>query len=133
MRRLLALPALALATITALGAIPVAARTDAVTFTDVAGDANAINGQGEKGYGAIDVPTGEASFDEADIRRVTLRHTYAPDGQRDGFKVLVKTTAAPKTSAQYWLDGEGRRAVRSSGRLPPSRIPDGSCADEHLV
>lgn len=104
MRRLLAL--LALATTTALGPVPVTAATGAVTFTDPADDANAINGQGEKGFGSIDVPTGEASIDEADLRRVQLRPTYAADGvTRNGFKVIITTTGTPKGGAQYWLDG----------------------------
>lgn len=111
MRPLLALPALVLAAITALGPVPVTAATGAVMFTDPAGDANAINGQGEKGFGSIDAPTGEASIKEADVRRVKLRPTYAAGGvTRNGFKVVVTTTGTPKGGAQYWLDGkvEGR-------------------------
>ena len=90
-----------------LGHLPVGASTATVTITDVADDANGINGQGEKGFGPVNYPTAHGSIAEADIRRVKLRPRFRADGTtRNGFTVALTTTGVPQGGrAQYWLDG----------------------------
>jgi hypothetical protein len=84
------------------------AATGTLVFTDLASDANGLNGQGEKGFGAIGVPTGNVNVAEADIRLVKMRPVYRRrlgERVRNGFVVKVVTTGVPGGRAQYWLDG----------------------------
>lgn len=85
------------------------AATGTLTFTDLAHDANGLNGQGEKGFGSVDVPTGNVNIAEADIRRVEMRPVYRRrlgERVRNGFVVAITTTGGPGGRAQYWLDGQ---------------------------
>lgn len=85
-----------------------AAATGTLTFSDLARDANGLNGQGEKGFGSIGIPTGNVNVAEGDIRRVEMRPVYRRqlgERVRNGFVVKITTTGVPGGRAQYWLDG----------------------------
>lgn len=91
-----------------------AAAAGGVTFTDLAGDANAINGQ-ERG-GGDGIATGPVSVDAVDLRKVELAPVYSDaDGSMgvEAFTVALTLTSPPEARYAYQLSasGEGCRGL----------------------
>lgn len=80
---------------------PAGAEVGAPSVTDIANDANFVNGQQIRR--GIEVDTGEASYDPADIRAITFETTYEAvpvgwdgiDYRATGLNVHYRTTATP--------------------------------------
>jgi hypothetical protein len=113
-------PALALAAVAALavGLVPAQAAQGPVVLTDVAGDANGINGQGFVDGGPNNMASGPASMASMDIVSVTLANTGTTRKVKQGKKVVtvfdctgftatLELGAAPFQSAIYRIVGNG--------------------------
>ncbi len=87
----------------------VARAGDAPHATDVAGDANAVNGQGQSSLSGApgSISTGPASYAPADLREVRFQTLYEAipvgvdgiDYRATGFAIRVRTEAAPRSDA----------------------------------
>ncbi|MDP3711095.1 MAG: hypothetical protein Q8R60_01255 [Mycobacteriales bacterium] len=111
-------PALALAAVAALavGLVPAQAAQGPVVLTDVAGDANGVNGQGLVDGGPNNMATAPASMASMDIVSVTLTNTGTTRKVKQGKKVVsvfdctgftatLELGAAPFQSAIYRVTG----------------------------
>jgi hypothetical protein len=88
---------------------PGAGAGDAPHATDVAGDANAVNGQGQNALSAVpgSISTGPGSYAPADLRAVSFETLYEAipvgedgiDYRATGFAIRMRTEAAPTSDA----------------------------------
>lgn len=93
----------------AMAPIAPASAETAPHMTDIAGDANGVNGQGQGALSGFPGPvsTGPASYSPADLREVTFEtlHEAIPAGddgidyRATGFAVHIRTEATPKSDA----------------------------------
>jgi hypothetical protein len=82
-----------------VGGIAPGAEVESVRFEDVAGDANAMNSQGEYGF-ELGVPTGPAQIPEADLLQVDLF------GSDRGYELVFRTSAPPSAGFTYAVTAE---------------------------
>jgi hypothetical protein len=82
-----------------VGGIARGAEVERVRFEDAAGDANALNSQGEHGF-ELGVPTTPAQIPEADLLQVDLF------GSGRGYELVFRTSAPPSAGFTYGITAE---------------------------
>ncbi len=82
-----------------VGGIAHGTEVERLRFTDVAGDANALNSQGEYGF-ELGVPTAPAQIAEADLLQVDLFRSGR------GYELVFRTFAPPSAGYTYGITAQ---------------------------
>ncbi len=82
-----------------MGGIARGTEAERLRFTDAAGDANALNSQGEYGF-ELGIPTAPAQIAEADLLQVDLFRSGR------GYELVFRTFAPPSAGFTYGITAE---------------------------